>query len=137
MIEHVKADAAIREAEAWERIKNTAKVDPVKVSDRERRGLEGSAEDVLGRAITKIEEAKSRGTALYTHAGFFAPYVRDGFISESEVRAALEGACRASGLVAKNGIKDIHATMTRAFAFSNSQLPDLDKLGDRPYRRGA
>ena len=139
MIEHVKADAARREAEARERIKNTAKVDPAKVSERDRGRYEAFAESILGRAVTKIsqEKAKSRGTALYTHAGFLAPYIRNGFISESDVRANLESACRTNGLTDKNSLKDIHATITRAFAYSNSQLIDLDKLGDRPYRRVA
>ena len=139
LIEHIKADAARREAEAQERAKNTVKVDPKTVSERDRSRYEGSAKSVLRRAVTKISQQPEpgRGTALYNHAGFLAPYIHAGFIDEGDVRGELEGACRTNGLTKKDGLEEIRRTITRAFACSNSQLPDLDKLGDRPYRRVA
>jgi hypothetical protein len=136
VIEHVKADAAKREAA---RAQNTVEIDHAKVSERERRRYEGTAQSLLARLVDQLKhKAKpGRGCDLFTYSGFIAPYIRGGFIKEDEVRAELEGACKANGLTAENGLRDIRATMAAAFARSTSQLPDLSKLGDRPYRSAA
>ncbi len=139
LIEHLGAEAVRREAEAEERARNTVEVDLAKVPERERRRYEGTAQSILARVTRDLsQKAKpGRGNDLYKYAGFLAPYVRAGFIKEDKVRAELEGACQANGLKAENGLRDVRTTMTRAFDRSISKLPDLDKLGDRPYQRAA
>lgn len=137
MIELLTFEAARREAEAQDRAQNTVAVNPANVSNRERIRYEGSARSTLKRLISKLSSSKEgwRGKTLYTCAGWMKPYIQNEFIEEIKVRDEFEAACKTNGLLAKNGPKDIKRTIDRAFEYSTSQLPDLSKLGDRPYER--
>ena len=139
MIEYIIADAEKRKAEAQERSQNTVQVDARSCSDRERLRWTAIAASMLDWMPERLAQQvkPGRGKLLYTYAGFLAPYVRSGFVNETDVRSSLEGACRANGLVRDNGINDVRKTVTRAFEHSTSKLADLGKLGDRPYRRAA
>ena len=137
-IDFIRAEQARKEAEAQERAQDTVKLDLAEVSERERSRFEGAAQSILRRAIDQLSQKSKpgRGDALYTYAGFLKPYIRGGFIKEDEVRTELEGACSLNGLIRENGLKDVRATMTRAFDRSTSRLADLDKLGDTRTTRG-
>ena len=136
VIDYLEAERDKREAAAVFRARNT-----VRVSSRLNAGNAGitrkrycgkAAADLRRHAAELLcQREPGRGRLLFTACCWLAPFIRGGFISEATVRGDFEEACRANGLVAKNGIIDVRKTMTRAFQVSRDGLP---KLSDRPRR---
>lgn len=137
LLQHLQAIADKKAAEEAERAKNSVRVDAASLSVHRYKRYEGLARSEFGRQRQKIADAVQPGRSRTLHIATcrLAPYVRAGFVSEAEVRAAFEDAARRCGLVASNGINDVRATITRAFRTAKDQLPDLDQLPDR--RRAA
>jgi hypothetical protein len=91
----------------------------------------GEAEVLAEMDFVKMEKGE-RTKKLYAFAGCMAPYIRGGFINESEVRSRLEDCCETNGLIDADGKRSIERTITAALENSKSGLPDLSKLQDRP-----
>jgi hypothetical protein len=121
------------------RAEDMVKVHREDVGAIERRRYEGLAASSLKRLTDRLVHRgkPGRNRELYTCCYFMTPYLSGGFIKESEVRSAFEGACRSNNLVRDNTIADVRRTMDAAFANSTDGLPDLSKLEDRPFDRRA
>jgi hypothetical protein len=139
MLAHVEAVRRERELALAEKAKDTVSVNWAETSERDRKRFVGLAASSMSRLVNRLAAKRKPGRSneLYTVACFMAPYVRVGAIDEAIVRSAFEDASKRNGLVAENGMPDVRRTMNRAFANSTDRLPDLLKLGDRPYRRAA
>ncbi len=137
LLEHLQAIADRKAAEEAERAKNSVEVDPAGLSVHRIKRYEGLAHSELRRQEQRVRNHVKPGRSLQLNiaACRMAPYIRNGFIAEGEVRAVLEAAARQCGLIADNGIVDVRRTITSAFRKAKDGLPDLDQMPDR--RRAA
>jgi len=96
--------------------------------------LEGEARDLAS------EREGSRGSAAnrsaYKLAGYL-PNLPHGLVTERDIELELLASCVANGLVAKDGIDKVRATIRRGLEAGRSSPRDVPMLEDRPDSRVA
>jgi putative DNA primase/helicase len=95
------------------------------------------SESALANRIKKVESALqgTRNQTLNDSSLSLGHLVGAGALTESAVRAAMEAAAAANGLVKDDGINSVRATITSALRAGIGQPSDLSKIGRRAERR--